>query len=210
MSTIFIGIDIEAADGEVPSEICAVAFQILPYFYVFEEFHRHVYVDPTTVKRTKSYWIYKHITGLSFSTLCQYGHPWDEVLKSLGEFRKKYSTATVVARDTSLEEKTLGWKDIHEVLDFIVSPYNVLWHQRANRPENIQYAAEQYMCGLHEPVIGTEAIVPHCARADVYMIMMWLKAAYNGKIISTSMAAKIYLRLSHLLYTMTPSFFIFP
>lgn len=179
-------IDTEAAESKsVLTEVCLLVVEYTiatQQWKVVDWYHSLVNVNPATINRQASSFVYKQITGLSYSTLNRVGKPYAQVIADVHAFMNRYSWIPRFSRDPSvLDEPLLQLppKSVYEVLTQLHQPYSSMFHNRFQRPVELHaLAATKHCCSNHHPLVNGQH--PHCAVSDVYEMFFWLM--YFGKL----------------------------
>ncbi len=173
----FIIIDTEALEGKsVLSEVYMAVCQYQPYghkFFICETYHACVKINKflTTHQTKESHYIYKHITGLSFKTLNNYGISYQRCITEVHAIINRYPSALLLAREPALDQRLLQIPNVAEVLHLLRKPYCDSFYYRAQRDVEIARRCLSFQCNCHDPVVAGE---PHCAVVDVWTIVFWL------------------------------------
>jgi len=174
-TTTFILIDTESADGKhwlSEVYILVVHYEsVTDQFTTVEDLHLYGTVNPKRMNRTDAFYIYEHVTGLSFENLNHYGTPYASIKHQVHKLISKYPEAILLAREPKLDRHLLGLPHIEEVLDYLQFPYSELYYARKDRPPEITEHCEQFLCNMHEEVSVGQ---PHCAKVDVLIMLSWL------------------------------------
>lgn len=175
----WILIDTEAAESKsVLTEVAIIVVQYNGQWSIIDSFHSLVMVNPASMDRQAASYVYKHITGLSYSTLNRLGNPYSQVIAAVHNFLQRYWWIPRFSRDPSvLDEPLLQLQPglIQEVLTELRAPFSSIFHNRHQRPAELHtLVATNYCCSAsnHHPLVSGG--YAHCALSDVYEMLLWL------------------------------------
>jgi len=112
--------------------------------------------DAASFDESRAFYVYQHVTGLSFDRLRENGIPFLLACKKVMELCEKWKVEKIWCRDIGLEKRFFKSLNVSEICDVLQSPMKYDYKYKSGRPANeYEKCFACCTCGNHQYVYPT-------------------------------------------------------